>query len=237
MRVWRRTRTPTAAAVVREVGVKHVRSFDFSNRRHKDDNGPELVLKPNQEASQHPMVHACCSGDFAEPIPLSERFTSFGSGANLDKSRSSGRIRRTMTSTPKAAVVGDVTIPVSEIMVVDMFGGGDVHQCNITTMSKGYFEFTMENRNGQDILLAFLKANVPQERVMEALNHRTGSQLSGNSISTGATGKSYDVEAFTATRMAERMENETMSEKFRRKVFRVFSSFEESELLCLERCH
>lgn len=191
------------------------------------DHGPELVLTLNEAPIT---IHACCSGDFAEPISMSQRFASFGSGT-MDKNgnRSSSRQRPRLT-TPlppvQKVVPGEITIPISNILVVDVSGGSDLHVCTITTMSRVHYELTMESRNGQDILQAFLRARLPKDRVIEAINHRTSSHLSRNSAST--TARSFDVEAFTAVRMAERMENETISEKLRRKVVRVFSRIEES---------
>jgi hypothetical protein len=230
MRVWHKTRTPAPSAAIRPVGENQGRHFHFSTHgRDMADYGPELVLSLNEGPS---MIHTCCSGDFTEPILLSERFTSFGSG-NVEKNgnRSTSRQRpRLMTPVPVPVhqdVSGEVTIPISEILILDVCGGSNQHQCNITTMLRVHYELTMENQNGQDMLQAFLKARLPKDRVVEAISQRTGSQLSKHSGST--TARSFDVEAFTAVRMAERMENETMSEKLRRKVVRVFSSFEESK--------
>jgi hypothetical protein len=232
MRVWHKTNTPSSCSVVRKIGTTKARSFERPPQMQpqRANNGPELVLTPTESPV---MLHACCSsGEFADPITMSERFTSFGSGS-VDKkngqhntSRQRVRISTPVAAAPKA--LGDVTVPIADIMVVDMFGRGSSHQCNITTISSGYFEFTMENRNGQDILLAFLKATVPKDRVMEGVSYRSGSELS-NRTGQSDSGRSFDVEAFTAKRMSERLRSETISEKLRRKVVRVFSSFEESK--------
>lgn len=229
MRVWHKTNTPSASAVTRKIGMTKARSFERGPPRQpqRDNHGPELLLTSNEAPL---MLHACCSGEFSDPITMSERFTSFGSGSVDKKGRRSNSRQRaridTPVSTPKP--LGDVTLGVSDIMVVDMFGRGSSHQCNITTLSNGYFEFTMENRNGQDILLAFLKATLPKDRVM-GMNQRTGSELSNRTGQSERSAKSFDVEAFTATRMQDRLQSETISEKLRRKVVRVFSSFEESK--------
>lgn len=221
MRVWHKTTMPAASAVVKKIEISHSRSFDFSPHRKKlPKHGPELVLTSNQSPV---MVHANSLGHFSEPLSTSRRL---GSGnfnmARRSSSRQRTRNRECMDCT---TVIKDFSVPVADIMVVDMFGSGDSHQCNITTMSHGFFELTMENRNGQDILMAFLNANLPKERVMSGMRKRTGSEISDDTKSTGTT--SFDVEAFTATRMTERIQSETMSEKLRRKVVRVFSSFEE----------
>ncbi len=221
MRVWHKTKTPSISSIVKQIEIKETRSFEYSpNRRKPGEHGPELVLTPNQSPV---MVHACCSGDFSEPLPMSKRFTSFGSGS-LDR----WDLSRQRTSAPETKnTLGDVTIPVADIVVVDMFGKGASHQCNLTTMSNGYFELSMENQNGQDILLAFLNANLPKDRLMGSMMRRTNSELSCSTKSTAA--RSFDVEAFMARRMSERIKSETMSEKLRRKVVRVISSFEESK--------
>jgi hypothetical protein len=185
----------------------------------------ELLLSPVELVMS---VHGCCSGDLGNPIAMSQRFTSFGSG-----DRSGEGSRRFSRQTESTRLLGDVIVPVSDIMVVDMYGNGESHRTNITTMSFGFFEFTLESRNGQEVLLAFLKASLPKERVMEGHIPRSPSSFSQHTASTGS--KSFDVEAFTASRMAERMSNESFSEKLRRKVGRVVSSFEESKFVNFER--
>jgi len=232
MRVWHRTQSPTPTAVERKVGVKQGRQFDFSPSSHgwtiNTNHGPELILTPNEPTLQ---INACCPGDFTAPVAMSERFTSFGKAENFggqlrSNSRQRGRSRTPLPIRP--VVVEDIIIPIANMTTVDLYGGSSQHQCNITTWSRAHYELTMENQNGHDMLEAFLRARLPKERIVETLQHRTNSHLSGNSGST-TTKSSFDIEAFTAVRMAERMENETMSEKFRRKAVRVFSSIEESK--------
>lgn len=259
MRVWHKTRDPGSFSVVRKVGVTKTQSFTRPGGNSKKtqqgvDDGPELILAPND--MNMPNIHNCCGGDFSSAIQMSDPFASFGSGtsgenaplANQLRRRSitpvryasgdplGGQLRRRSITPvryrgqpPSGEKKRDVTIPVSDVLIVDMFGEGDCHQCNLTTMSNGYYEFTMENRNGQDILLAFLKANLPKDRVMDGKLKRTQSGVSNKSASTG--NGSFDVEAFTATRMVEKLESETVTEKIRRKVGKVFMSFEECKLL------
>jgi hypothetical protein len=221
MRVWHKTSMPAASAVVKKVEITQSRSFDFSPQRKKPaEHGPELVLTSHQSPV---MMQANNLGHFSEPLSTSRRL---GSGnINMARRSSSRQRTRTLDGMNCTPVLKDFSVPVADIMVVDMFGQGDSHQCNITTLSHGFFELTMENRNGQDILMAFLNANLPKERVMGGTRKRTGTDCSIDTTSTGNA--SFDVEAFTATRMTERIQSETMSEKLRRKVVRVFSSFEE----------
>ena len=89
----------------------------------------------------------------------------------------------------------------------------------------------MENLNGQLVLMAFLKGHLPKNKVREcfAANNpllpRSPSNLTQNTQSS----KSFDVEAFTANRMAERLQSESLAEKVQRRIHRLVSSLEESE--------
>jgi hypothetical protein len=225
MRIWHRTNTPGNHSLTKRVNMKKTRSFgrpafDRTVTTGVDQHGPEILLNP---LHNHMAVHACCSGELGDPIQLSHRFASFGSGDN--GSRHGSRHRSPKREGRKR--LGDVMIPVGDIMVVDMYGHRDSHRTNITTMSHGFFEFTLESRNGQEVLLAFLKASLPKERVMDGQIPRSPSGFSQNTGSTGS--RSFDVETFTASRMKERLRRETFSEKVRRKVGRVVSSIEESK--------
>jgi hypothetical protein len=194
-------------------------AFDRTVTTGVEQHGPEILLNPLHNRMS---VNACCSGELGDPIQLSQRFTSFGSGDNGSRHGS----RRSPKRDGRKRL-GDMTIPVGDIMVVDMYGHRDSHRTNITTQSHGFFEFTLESRNGQEVLLAFLKAGLPKERVMDGQIPRSPSGFSQATHSTGS--RSFDVEAFTASRMAERIRHETFSEKLHRKVRRVVSSLEESK--------
>jgi hypothetical protein len=152
---------------------------------------------------------------------MSKRFSSFGSG--LSKFQ--------MQEQQQSPGLGNINFPISEIMIVDIPGDSHSLITNLTTMSHGYFEFTMLNRNGQEILLAFLKANLPNERIMGC------SPRSPSDMSYATSNASVDVEAFTENRMTERIKNETLSEKVRRKVGRAFASIEECKLDSQELIH
>jgi hypothetical protein len=198
-------------------------AFDRTVTTGVEQHGPEILLNPLRN---HMAVHGCCSGELGDPIQLSQRFASFGSGDNGSRHGSRHGGRRSPKRDERKRL-GDVTIPVGDIMVVDMYGHRDSHRTNITTMSHGFFEFTLESRNGQEVLLAFLKASLPKERVMDGQIPRSPSGFSQNTHSSGSRG--FDVEAFTASRMAERIQHETFSEKVRRKVRHVVTSMEESK--------
>ena len=252
-----RSRSLGSAAQANQNKALHVSSVGGAtsiNNNHLIQQGPELVLTPIRRHPHHSgsnqMIYGCCSGEL-EPITLSKRFASFGSanvnnhltgvgvvgvaGAdnqnnNTDKQQQ--QQQQPQQEQPKSLGTTVTTIPISDIMVVDMYGAGESHRSNITTMSFGYFEFTLESRNGQDILLAFLKASVPEERVMDGqpYGHQQGfAGISSSPSQTSASTRSFDVEAFTASRIAERVESESFSEKLRRRVVKVVSSIEESK--------
>lgn len=180
----------------------------------------ELILTPIQ---RHPSAARSTSRTRISPddgLQMSRRFQSFGSSGASDK-----KYRMDQTENKS---MGKIKIPISDILVVEK-GDSSAHVTNLTTMSNGYFEFTMMNRNGQEILLAFLKANLPGERLVQGLS-RSRSDVSHSTASS----KSVDVEAFTASRITERIKNETFPERVRRKVGRALKSVEECKYQNLE---
>lgn len=172
----------------------------------------ELLIKPIE---RHPSAAREIRARDVSP-QMSRRFSTFGMAEPANYR---------MEDQQQSSSIGNVKIPISDIMIADMHGDSTSHIANLTTMSHGYFQFTMMNRNGQEILLAFLKANLPKERIMECA---PSSELS-RTDSQDST-RSFDVEAFTAKNMTERIKNETLSEKVRRKVGRAFASIEECKL-------
>lgn len=215
----------------------------------KVNAGPELVLTPCNNPlarDSHPQLQ-CCGSDFGNSFPT--QFASFGgsaseTGSKMRLSKSQGNVRMTTPnaddSSPdrrRSSSLGTITIPMKEIMLIGV-GNGETattkkpqHQTNITTISSGFFELTMENLNGQLVLMAFLKGHLPKNKVKECfpssnpLLPRSPSNLTQNTQSS----KSFDVEAFTANRMAERLQSESVAEKVQRRIHRLVSSLEESE--------
>ena len=217
MRVWHKTYTPSRDSLTKPLPMKETSSFGPRPIRASGCHSAELVLNSVGNGNNTPLRSS--SAEFGTPVQMSDRFRSFGSGG--EAGRRASRVPKEIEKKPL-----NLTIPVADIMVVDMYGEGGAHRTNLTTLSSGFYEFTLENQNGQEILLAFLKANLPKERVMEASIQRTPSGISKDSTGT----RSFDMEAFTATRMAERIQQETFAEKLRRKVGHVVSSIEESKL-------
>lgn len=208
MRIWHGTKRGFPLKKTLSSGNKH-----FQSNKNQQSGCSEILLKPIQ---RHPSaVRNTCRSEEFQSLQVSKRFASFGSA---------GEPNRFKMQQSQASSIGNVKLPISDIMIVDMRGDSNSHTINLTTMSLGYYEFTM-NRNGQEILLAFLKANLPNERIMGCVP-RSRSDLSHGTSSTNGN-KSFDVEALTSNKMTERIENETLSEKVRRKVSRAFASFED----------
>jgi hypothetical protein len=256
MRVWHKTserpsseqNLPIAVDMKPHHGPSHLleggrRSF-FLPAKREGQPGPELILTPVSNALVE-QPHLCCSADFGtDPIPLSDRFVSFGSVDNSISNRSG---RGSVTRSPKASfssfrrdvtgdndntttarrILGAMTIPVRDIMMMYTTGSSkdpsEVNRINITTMSSGFFELTMDSTNGRDVVKAFLKASMPKERVVAS-----GDLSRTRSGSTQST-KSFDVEAFTATRMSERLKSESLTEKVQRRIDRFVTSLNESK--------
>lgn len=201
-------------------------------------SGPEVILSPiSTGVVEHTSPHLCCSDSFADtPRLLSQRFTSVGSTSF------EGPVRRYSLSTDMMPTrrIGNVTMSVKDIMMVDVHGSArkddtndtnnkksSHHRINIVTSSSGVYEFSMDSANGRELLLAFLKANLPKDRINDQQQMpRSPSNLT---LNTSHSNRSYDVEAFTATRMSERLKSESIGEKVQRRVHRLVSSFEECE--------
>ena len=181
-------------------------------------DGPEIIFIPALSNSGA-AIQGCCSSELpGNPISFSKRFASFGSsGAPLQPQNA--------VQKPKLASMGKVAIPMHNILAVEP--SHEAYRTILTVKEKGLFEVSLESRNGMDILLAFLRARLPHERIMDdnASLAKSQSSMSQTSRST----KSFDVEAFTASRMAERIQHETLAEKMRRKVGKLVSSLEEGE--------
>ena len=99
------------------------------------------------------------------------------------------------------------SIPVvQEVVVVESHHNNN--HMYFTTRSMGYLEFNFASPNAHDVVLAFLTNTLPSERIISqtmiqrSLDHST----------------SFDVEALQATRMQQRVQSETLSEKVRRKM-------------------
>lgn len=222
--------------------------------------GPELILTPMIPArflveQQH---NLCCTDSFGEtPRLLSQRFPSVGSGSFEAPVRRYSLSTSHQTTTKR---IGNTTIALKDILLIDVHGNSssafhqkdssalspsdqnlsdtkkaNTHCIHIVTISNGIYEFAMESANGRELLLAFLKANLPRERINDQDIHRTPSNVTNN---TSHSNRSFDVEAFTAKRMSERLKSESIGEKLQRRVHRLVSSFEECKFfyILFSRC-
>lgn len=256
MRVWHKTSQPSTTALAEEAtngsaghrrissGSLILPSSEFRN------SGPELVLTPVSNprlatslTDQHQAQQLCCGGNFGEHL------ASFGgSGSPSSRGWASARLRMSTSGndfmqTSVSRTIGTVTIPMKEILQV---GLGDTrsnssnttknhnknttYQTTVTTASSGFYELNMDNMNGQMVLTAFLKANLPKNKLNEDVRQLYGlprcpSNVTENTQST----KSFDVEAFTASRMTERLQRESVAEKVQQRIHRLVTSLEESK--------
>lgn len=102
-----------------------------------------------------------------------------------------------------------------------------------TDGTRGSYELEFENKNGMDIMMAFLQATLPPERF---INADCASSPSKDVSDSASYLSSLDVEKLTE-RLAERETSETMSERLRRSVGQMVSSIEEiSDSLCSNVC-
>lgn len=215
------------------------------------NTGPELVLTPlsNPLLAEQQQAQLCCGSDFSGAFH--SKFGSFGAGSGGSPAAADGsmpnRLRVSSTggihaSTSGRPPLGTVTVPMRDILLV---GVPDIDtiantkdapcQTTITTASAGFFELTMDNMNGQLVIMAFLKANLAKNKLSE-LNSSVGlprspSNLTQNTQST----RSFDVEAFTTIRMTERLKSESVAEKVQRRIHRIVTSLEESEYSTLNQ--
>jgi hypothetical protein len=207
--------------------------------------GPELVLTPLSTpllVVDQQQQHLCCGSDFANALPT--KFGSCGVGSpTAEMSRrillsSSGGINAISSNSQhhRRASLVTVTIPLRDILLVGVSdtsssrnNNNSQHHTNVTTVSAGFYELTMDNVNGQLVMMAFLRANLPKSKLCD-LNENLGLPRSpSNMTQTTQSTKSFDVEAFTATRMTERLQSESVAEKVQRRIHRLLTSLEESE--------
>uniref|UniRef100_A0A7R9WYK4 Uncharacterized protein n=1 Tax=Craspedostauros australis TaxID=1486917 RepID=A0A7R9WYK4_9STRA len=124
-----------------------------------------------------------------------------------------------------------VIVPTRDIMLVET-ATAENHEtmCTITTISHGFYECVFDSNNGKMVFVAFLQNYLSENRFVDPTKRarRANNAVSPSSSSLASTdGASFDVEAFTAHRMAERIQTETTTEKVRRKIGRIASSLDE----------
>jgi hypothetical protein len=161
---------------------------------------------------------------------LSERFQSFGSNGNNALRSSRHEVKKSASdfrspSPLKRSQPMGYCIPLSDVVVADVH---DDHLLFLTTQKQGFFEFSFDSKNAFDLMTAFLGAWLPEERITRMKNESTSATTFLDPIC------SFDVEAFTNTRIQEKVKHETLSEKMRRKVVHIAFQMGESEYNSLD---
>jgi len=87
---------------------------------------------------------------------------------------------------------------------------------NLTTKHNGYFEIRFSSKHAQDILFAFLTANLPQENI-NCIQLDDAHKIKENNVEKNI---SADMDNFQARAVTGRFHNETFSEKMRRRMAR-----------------
>ena len=128
-------------------------------------------------------------------------------------------------STPLPPPPPSYRILTSDIIIVDVAAERDStipaaersKKIYLTTISSGYFECTFDSFNSHSVMVAFLKAVLPSERL-----NRTGELQTKNqdtfACCTTDFRESYDMENFTAREMKETVERESLFAKLRRRI-------------------
>ena len=117
----------------------------------------------------------------------------------------------------------------SDIIVVDVAAERDStipaaersKKIYLTTISSGYFECTFDSFNSHSVMVAFLKAALPSERLNRTGEIQTKKQdtfAATASCCTTDIRESYDMENFTAREMKETVERESLFAKLRRRI-------------------
>ena len=183
--------------------------------------GPELLLTPlhelqstNREGSNSPRRWRT-QGRQVQPV-------------NEAEEKKDGQGRR----------YSSYSVPINDIMVVETCTarkGASTHRIQVTTLSLGYFDFDCISRNGHDILLAFLQASVPVERILDGRikDGAPGIRLTSSTTSCFDNDMDLDVDALTAQHLEGQVNRETWMEKMSRRTGKVVSSLSDlSESFC-----
>jgi hypothetical protein len=221
MRNWQPKQKPILPVL--NNNTRHEHTSTTLQMIHGDDDyhqGPELLLRvvnaSNGSLSSSQM-------DNNNNRRVSDRFHSFGSHGSSSQLRARQHVWNSTTerheSPPKRPAPMQYTIPLSDVVVADL--NTNVH---LTTKSHGYFEFSFRSKNARDLMVAFLTASLPPERIITCSAANREEEWNAPICSY-----SFDVETLTNRRIQERVEQETLSEKLKRKVAHVALQIEASE--------
>ena len=117
----------------------------------------------------------------------------------------------------------------SDIIVVDVVADSEdttpaaerSRRIYLTTISSGYFECSFDSLNSHSVMVAFLKAVLPSERINRKGELKTNTQEAfAATMSCCATDirETYDMENFTARELKETVERESLFDKLRRRI-------------------
>jgi len=128
---------------------------------------------------------------------------------------------------------GSSTVPASDIIVVDVVADSEditpaaerSRRIYLTTISSGYFECSFDSLNSHSVMVAFLKAVLPSERINRKGELKTNNQeafAATMSCCTTDIRETYDMENFTARELKETVERESLFDKLRSRISHIF---------------
>ena len=123
--------------------------------------------------------------------------------------------------------------PASDIIVVDVVADSEditpaaerSRRIYLTTISSGYFECSFDSLNSHSVMVAFLKAVLPSERINRKGELKTNNQeafAATMSCCTTDIRETYDMENFTARELKETVERESLFDKLRSRISHIF---------------
>ena len=135
------------------------------------------------------------------------------------------------------AALPSYRIPTSDIIVADISieqdepssegggGGGIKYRIYLTTVSSGYFEIAFDSANSHSVMVTFLHAALPPERVHRKVDPvHSGTNGGPNVFSTASccadtvTRESFDMDNFMAKELNETVQREGIFDKLKRRI-------------------
>lgn len=225
---------------------QHSNGNNNSSPHHHHNNGPELLLTP---------VRELLSSRDESPV---RRLSRPRSRNDPDNDQNDGDDDDDLVDDPTRSAL---SLPIAEILIIDTSGkpptvpaqqqqtsssSSSSHQQRslsgrltiyITTLSLGYYEFQCLNRNGHDILMAFLRASVDPERIVEGNHHNSfHPDLRSTSSVASSSCLDLDMDALHDKHFSKHQQYESWPEKMGRRVNKAISTLSElcagSSYLC-----
>jgi len=233
---------PAATAMNQSWNHHHPHSNGNSNSSNhiNNNNGPELLLTP---------VRELLSSRDESPVRRLSRPRSRDPDDGDDKDNDDDDV----VDDPMRTAL---SLPICEILIIDTSGKppqaaapapaqqqsqtSSSHQQRslsgrltiyITTLSLGFYEFQCLNRNGHDILMAFLRASVDPERIAEGNHHHPSNSFHPDLRSTSSVASSscldLDMDALHDKHFLKHQQYESWPEKMGRRVNKAISTLSE----------